>query len=72
MRSKESDKQRAVLKLQHDLLNGPLHCFGCHIKCSTDFCKSIAKYFSMYQVEKTTNCIKGKAIDLKRLIGTLY
>ena len=31
-----------------------------------------AKYYSMYQTEKTTNCIGGKAIDLKRLIGTLF
>ena len=41
MRSKENDKQAAVFQLQHDLLNIPLHCFGCHIKCSPDFCKTI-------------------------------
>lgn len=31
-------KQAAIVKLQQDLLNGPLHCFGCHTNCSTDFC----------------------------------
>ena len=40
MRSKESNKQAAIVKLQQDLLNGPLHCFGCHTNCSTDFCKT--------------------------------
>ena len=29
----------AVVKLRKDLINGPLHCFGYHTKCSTDFCK---------------------------------
>ena len=40
MHSKESDHQQAILKLEHDLLNGPYHCFGYHAKCSTDFCRS--------------------------------
>ena len=39
MRSMESDKKAAVQKLQHDLHNSPLHCFGIHDNCSTDFCK---------------------------------
>ena len=39
MRSRESDKKAAVQKLQHDLHNSPLHCFGIHDNCSTDFCK---------------------------------
>ena len=39
MRSKEADKQTAIVKLQQDLLNSPLHCFGHHTSCSTDFCK---------------------------------
>jgi len=40
MRSKETNKQAAVRKLQHDLMNIPLHCFGYHEKCSADFCKT--------------------------------
>ena len=39
MRSAESDKRLAVQKLQHDLHNSPLHCFGIHDNCSKDFCK---------------------------------
>ena len=53
MRSKESDKQHAVLKLQNDLLNGPLHCFGCHIKCSTDFCKSIQQSKNLHTLSSS-------------------
>ena len=40
MRSMESDKRAATQKLQHDLHNSPLHCFGIHDACSTDFCKT--------------------------------
>jgi len=40
MRSKESDRHQAILKLERDLLNGPYHCFGYHTKCSIDFCKT--------------------------------
>ena len=43
MRSQEADKVQAVRKLQQDLLNGPLHCFGSHSNCSPDFCKTIQK-----------------------------
>ena len=39
MRSSEPDRRRAVCLLQEDLRNGPLHCFGIHSSCSTDFCK---------------------------------
>ena len=39
MRSKEGNIQEAIVHLRKDLLNGPLHCFGYHTKCSTDFCK---------------------------------
>ncbi len=38
MRSKETDAKKAVELLNKDLLNGPLHCFGVHSHCSTDFC----------------------------------
>ena len=49
MRSKESNKQAAIVKLQQDLLNGPLHCFGCHTNCSTDFCKTAQQSMSNTQ-----------------------
>ena len=39
MRSKEENKHKAVRLLEQDLVNGPLHCFGYHQKCSLDFCK---------------------------------
>ena len=38
-RSSEPDRRRAVQLLQQDLRYGPLHCFGIHSSCSTDFCK---------------------------------
>ena len=40
MRSQEQDRSVAISKLQKDLMNGPLHCFGYHTKCSPDFCKT--------------------------------
>ena len=40
MRSKELNKQAAIVKLQEDLLNGPLHRFGYHTNCNKDFCKT--------------------------------
>lgn len=30
MRSKEPNRKEAIRKLQADLRNGPLHCFGIH------------------------------------------
>ena len=44
MRSKEPDRTTAIIKLQQDLMNGPLHCFGCHTNCSIDFCKTAQKH----------------------------
>ena len=41
MRSQEEDRPRAISKLQKGLINSPLHCFGCHEKCSPDFCKTV-------------------------------
>ena len=41
MRSGEKDTKRAVELLRQDLRNGPLHCFGVHTNCSTDYCKVI-------------------------------
>lgn len=49
MRSKEPDKKKAVKLLQHDLQNGPYHCFGQHQRCSSDFCLSAAKTSSSSQ-----------------------
>ncbi len=40
MRSQESYVKMALAALKHDLQNGPLHCFGMHQYCSTDFCKT--------------------------------
>ena len=37
-RNNEKNRREAIIKLEKDLLNGPLHCFGYHSKCSTDFC----------------------------------
>ena len=39
MRSQEPDTRKPVKLLEQDLVNGPLHCFGLHSRCSTDFCK---------------------------------
>ena len=38
MRSKETDKAKALVSLRKDLTNGPLHVFGIHTHCSPDFC----------------------------------
>lgn len=39
MRSGEKDRAKAITQLGKDLINGPLHCFGHHEKCSADFCR---------------------------------
>ena len=40
MRSSEAHANRyEAIKKLHDLYNGPLHCFGHHSECSTDYCK---------------------------------
>ncbi len=36
------NKRQAIEQLRKDLHNGPLHCFGYHKKCSTDYCKAVA------------------------------
>ncbi len=41
LRSAESDANRATELLRQDLRNGPLHCFGIHSYCSTDYCKVV-------------------------------
>ena len=42
IRSKGQNRDTAAKLLEHDLLNGPLHCFGFHEKCSSYFC-SVAR-----------------------------
>ena len=51
MRSKEENRNLAIKKLQQDIHNSPLHCFGQHQACSPDYCK-IAK--SKLTSENTT------------------
>ena len=41
MRSAELDAKRGTELLRQDLRNGPLHCFGIHSYCSTDYCKIV-------------------------------
>ena len=41
MRSQESNKAQAIKSLEKDIINGPLHCFGYHSKCSADFCRTV-------------------------------
>ena len=58
MRSKESDKAKALVSLRKDLVNGPLHCFGIHTHCSTDFCtqkKSTTADCPSITVDSTNN-----------------
>lgn len=38
MRSSDPDRKKALNLLKRDLINGPLHCFGDHTNCSSDFC----------------------------------
>ena len=38
MRSKETDRKKALESLRKDLINGPHHCFGNHSNCNSDFC----------------------------------
>ena len=49
MRSKEADKRKAIKLLEHDLKNGPYHCYDIHDKCSTNFCTRA----QVHQAEKT-------------------
>ena len=39
-------------KLQRDLLNSPLHCFGCHQNCSPDFCKTVRQQLQQPQQQQ--------------------
>lgn len=39
MRSRLGNRKVAVKQLREDLRNGPLHCFGTHSNCNTDYCK---------------------------------
>ena len=39
MQSDFTNKKHAADLLREDLRNGPLHCFGVHTECSTDYCQ---------------------------------
>ncbi len=60
MRSEEAVKigrEKAVKKLQHDILNAAWHVFGHHGNCSEDFCKQKTKSDSnVSQDETDENC----------------
>jgi len=43
MQSQDPDPPTVIRKLQHDLMNGPLHCFGYHTRCRADFYKAAQK-----------------------------
>ena len=50
MRIENSNHLQAFKLLCANLYNSPLHCFGVHTNCSTDFCKAAQKssYFSSF------------------------
>ena len=54
MCSQEADKLQEVKKLQHNLLNSPLQCFGCHSNCSPDFCKTVQQQ-QQHQQQQSNN-----------------
>ena len=43
MRNRDPDRNVVARLLERYLLNGPLHCFGYHDKCSTDFCSTACR-----------------------------
>ena len=62
MHSQEADKLQAVKKLQHDLLNSPLHCFGCHWNCSPDFYKTVQQQQQHQQQSNNQASTAGTAL----------
>ena len=40
MCSQGGDRTQQIKKLERGLINGPLHCFGYHAKCSSEFCRT--------------------------------
>ena len=59
MKNQEPNKVQAVKKLQQDLGSIPLHCFGCHSKCSPDFCKTVQKNNEQPQQQQTQHQQEG-------------
>ena len=57
-RSNENNRREAIIKLEKDLLNSPLHCFSYHSKCSVDFCTT-AKELAQLTVVSTTPSSSG-------------
>ena len=52
--SSETNRREASIKLERDLLNGPLHCFGYHSKCSINVCTT-AKWLFIYPAAVKSN-----------------
>ena len=63
MRSKESDKSKAIRLLAEDLKNGPFHCFGQHDKCSIDFCSSARDRAVLTEISSTNTGDEREDID---------
>ena len=60
MQSQEEDQQQAIHKLQEDLMNLPLHCFGYHANCSPDFCKTAQQHnMAMLHQQHMSNTTAG-------------
>ncbi len=60
MRSKETDKAKALIALRRDLTNGPFHVFGIHTHCSPDFCTTAQQQ----QLDSTEGSSIGGEINL--------
>ena len=57
-RSNEKNQREAIIKLEKNLLNGPLHCFGYHNKYSIDFCTT-AKELAQLTDQSITHISSG-------------
>ena len=60
MRSRDAERVKAIKLLEHNLRNGPYHCFGIHNNCSSDFCTHVRSQQQSLEVaqgdkEDTTN-----------------
>ena len=59
-RSDENNRCEAIIILEKDFLNSPLHCFGYHSKCSVDFCTT-AKQLAQCTVVSTIPSSSGSS-----------
>ena len=62
LRSENSNCLQALKLLRADLYNSPLHCFGVHTNCSTDFCKAAQKSSSSSS-SLTVSSLSSQAIQ---------